>query len=252
MVFECEPRLVPLFRRSFPKVTVVPCTDPPDPAIDDASPDLHCPSGSLGRWLRPNLDSFAQTSAYLVADARQVEPLLNLLQDRFGQKKRIGVSWKSARAGFGVFKSSDLAADWKLVLGSVPDAVFVSLQYGNVKGVLDRANQSLGVIIHNDLGIDVSWDMDGLAALISRLDLVITTSNTTAHLAGALGVPTWVLVPRGPARLWYWFDGDPKSLWYPDVTLYWQDTPGDWSGVMTRVSQDLRSWTTRKTSEPTA
>lgn len=122
------------------------------------------------------------------------------------------------------------------------DAAYVSLQYGDVSADLDAAKTSYGISIHQDLGVDVTNDIDGLAALIASLDLVTTTSNTTAHLAGALGIPTWVLVPRGPARLWYWFDGDKKCLWYPSVSLYWQVNVGDWHDPIARIAADLDAW----------
>ena len=251
VVFECEPRLVPLINRSFPDMTVVPCTNLSDPAIKEASPKLQSPIGSLGRWLRSGADSFPRPTPYLVADEQNVAQVTAALVEQAGNRIRIGVSWKSARAGFGTFKSSDLVADWTPVFDAVPDAVFVSLQYGDVREDLENVERKNGLEIHHNVGVDVSQDLDGLAALISSLDLVVTTSNTTAHLAGALGVPTWVLVPRGPARLWYWFDGETNSPWYPSVTLYWQDEAGQWRDPMNRVAHDLQAWIRNRQSEET-
>ena len=242
LIVECEPRLVPLFRRSFPDVTIVPASLPPRPEIVSANPKFQIPSGSLGQWLRPSVESFQQPYSFPKADKDKVKQIKNELDDRYGDKPRIGVAWKSARAEFGGHKSSDISSDWATILETGGDVTYLSLQYGNTKPDLDRCNETLGVVIYDDLDVDVTKDIDGLAALIVSLDLVITTSNTTAHVAGALGVPTWVLIPRGPAHLWYWFDGETRSLWYPSARLYWQTTAGDWRDPAKRLAQDLKSW----------
>ncbi len=249
VVFECEPRLVPLMARSFPSATVVATSLPPRPDIAAARPGMQTASGSLGQWLRRAPDSFVTAQPSLKADDQKTDHFKRLLQHRLGTNSCIGISWKSARVGFGAFKSSELSTDWKPVFASGQESAFVSLQYGEVSGEVETCRQDLGVDLHTIDDLDVTHDLDGLAALIAALDLVITTSNTTAHLAGALGVPTWVLVPRGPAQLWYWFDGDEKSLWYPHVTLYWQETAAVWDEPMIRVSQDLGLWLHDKAKE---
>ena len=77
----------------------------------------------------------------------------------------------------------------------------------------------------------------GLATAISTLSLLITTDTLAAHLAGALGVCAWVLVPY--AADWRWMTGN-KSPWYPSVLLFRQTAPGDWRGVIERVETALR------------
>ncbi len=84
--------------------------------------------------------------------------------------------------------------------------------------------------------------MEGLAAQVSALDLVISVSNTTVHLAGGLGVPTWVLAPTGGGSLWYWFEaqapaglGPQTSPWYPHLRVFHQDRPGAWGPLLHRV-----------------
>jgi ADP-heptose:LPS heptosyltransferase len=75
----------------------------------------------------------------------------------------------------------------------------------------------------------VREDIDGLAALIDACDAVVTTSNVTVHLAGALGKRGAVLVPHAKGRPWYWHEGDGRSLWYPCLDLFPQHDPSDWS-----------------------
>jgi ADP-heptose:LPS heptosyltransferase len=87
--------------------------------------------------------------------------------------------------------------------------------------------------------IDNTNDIDSLAALISACDAVVTVSNTTAHLAGALGRPTWVLAPYGYTRLWYWFTDRADSPWYPHVQIRRQAMSQPWSDLIQSVSDEV-------------
>jgi ADP-heptose:LPS heptosyltransferase len=84
-------------------------------------------------------------------------------------------------------------------------------------------------------------DLDGLAALQAACDLVITTSTVNAHLAGALGLPSWVLLPKRIGTLWYWFKDRNDSPWYPSLELIRQSHDGDWTGAIEVAAQRLRA-----------
>ncbi|MDF3036825.1 MAG: glycosyltransferase, partial [Paucimonas sp.] len=71
------------------------------------------------------------------------------------------------------------------------------------------------------------------------MDLVITVSNTTAHLAGAQGVPVWTMVPDGPGCFWYWFRNRTDSPWYPSMRIFRQPEPGAWQPVIENVVQAI-------------
>jgi ADP-heptose:LPS heptosyltransferase len=83
-------------------------------------------------------------------------------------------------------------------------------------------------------------DYADTAALISNLDLVVTVDTSVAHLAGALGVPCWVLLPYAPD--WRWRLGCCDSAWYASVRLYRQPAPGAWHTVVAMVVADLATW----------
>ena len=76
------------------------------------------------------------------------------------------------------------------------------------------------------------------AALIANMDLIITVDTSVAHLAGALGVKTWVLINEVPDHRWFLDTG--SSPWYPSITLYRQPTYGDWTAVVEKVHCDLK------------
>jgi ADP-heptose:LPS heptosyltransferase len=75
------------------------------------------------------------------------------------------------------------------------------------------------------------------AALMTHLDLIITVDTSTAHLAGALAKPTWVLLPFAPD--WRWLMDREDSPWYPTVRLFRQPSFGDWDSVIARVRHEL-------------
>jgi len=81
-------------------------------------------------------------------------------------------------------------------------------------------------------------DVYGTARIMSDLDLVITADSMPAHLAGALGVPTWTLLHTDPD--WRWMCDRDDSPWYPTMRLFRQERPGDWTGVIDRVAAELR------------
>jgi hypothetical protein len=91
-----------------------------------------------------------------------------------------------------------------------------------------------------DLG-DVEGDFADLAAVIEQLDLVVSVDTATAHLAGALGKPCWVLLPWFRTD-WRWLDGRDDSPWYPSVRLFRQPAFGDWAGAIEALVAAYRAF----------
>ena len=102
--------------------------------------------------------------------------------------------------------------------------------------------------VSNDVAADDSGDIIDLtghlidfaetAALVCCLDVVITVDTSVAHLAGALGIPAWILLPHTPDYRWL-LDRD-DSPWYPSARLFRQTVRGDWEGVVKRVREALQ------------
>jgi len=149
----------------------------------------------------------------------------------------IGISWRSTNPELGSYKSHALP-DWRGIL-QVPHARFVDLQYGNTAAERERAERQSGGRIEHLPDLDLFLDLEGLAALCAACDLVVTASNVTAHMAGALGRTVWLITPTGNGRHWYWFSGRRDSPWYPSMRIYSQHAPGDWHGVLDEVASAL-------------
>ncbi|MGC1304343.1 MAG: glycosyltransferase family 9 protein, partial [Caulobacteraceae bacterium] len=119
----------------------------------------------------------------------------------------------------------------------------VSLQVG------PTASQAQSVLGVADLSPDLH-DFDETAALVSNLDLVVAADTSTAHLAAALGKPTWLMLWAGAE--WRWLANRTDSPWYPSLRIYRQAHPGDWTAVVARIAADLtaqrRYWSRRKRS----
>jgi hypothetical protein len=101
---------------------------------------------------------------------------------------------------------------------------------------------TLGVDILHDPDIDPLKDMDAFAAQVAAMDLVISTSNTTVHAAGALGIPAWVLLAAERGRIWYWFRDRTDSPWYPSLELLRQPAVGEWTQLLERCAEKLERW----------
>lgn len=239
-ILECEPRLVPLYNRSFPAATVVARRDPPDPCVADTSIDYQVAIADLGGPLRASWTDFPTGPSFLKVD----EALKDRLRQRYlagGEGPLIGLSWYSANPQVGLPRSLGLR-EWIPIIEARP-ATFVNLQYGDCSQGLADVKSRTGIEIIDDPAIDQLENMDAFAAQTAALDLVISISNTTCMASAAVGTETWTLLPRGFGLYWYWFEGRDDSPWFPGMTLFRQDRPGDWKGVIGEIAEALRTWT---------
>ncbi len=225
-----DERLVTLLRRSWPDLPIHPWPTP----LENLDWDQHLPLGDLCRILRPEAASFArQPPAWLRADPARCLALAADLP-RAGSL-RCGLSWRSEGAVLGMGKSIPLPALADAV--ALPGVELVCLQYGAVEKELTALQQATGIDVRSTPGLDRRHDLEGLAALIESCDLVITISNATAHLSGALGRPTWLLLPHVP--YWPWQRRGETSLWYGSVRLFRQRQRGHWDEPLAALAEAL-------------
>jgi len=234
-LLDCDPRLQPLFARSFPGIDVISRHDAGhDPAMDIAT---HIPGGSLPGLFRSTLAAFAETtSPYLRADPIERERFrTRYAKLDSGRRRLIGLAWHTNNRQSGRYRSIDLSSFAPLL--ALPDIQWISLQYGDPDELENQA-VSANASILIDRSVDQFANIDIFAAQIAALDMVITIDNSTAHLAGALGVSAWVLLPSVPD--WRWLEDRENSLWYPTLRLFRQTERGDWDSVVQEVLSELR------------
>ena len=233
---ECEERLVPLFQRSFPKMQFVSREQKPNPILLDRQIDYQIPIGSLAQWLRKNENQFPKKGSYLSASSEKASQLRDKYENLTDGRFLVGISWKSINHGTEKEKNTILE-NWTPIL-SQKDCFFINLQYGNTEQEISKYCSSTGTLIYTDQEINPLKNLDDFAAQISALDLVISISNTTAHMSGALGKKVWTLLPYVPD--WRWMLKREDTPWYPNMKLFRQSQMHDWRDVFQRVSLSLK------------
>ena len=235
-----DKRLHAIYRRSFPQIDIIDSEDVTFHAAGDFT--AQAAIGDLGSVLKLDARRIGERRVpFLLADPeRRAE--LRSQNEVLCQKPVCGIAWKSANKRFGAEKSLHLG-DLAPVL-AVPGMNFVNLQYGDVTDEITEVREALGITVHEAAGIDVFADLDGLMALVDCCDVVLTTSNVTAHIAGAIGKSATVLVPAGKGSLWYW-QGGANNLWYPSLYRIAQDGPGNWTSAIDRAAAWIKETTWR-------
>ncbi|MFE1602196.1 tetratricopeptide repeat protein [Methylobacterium sp. ID0610] len=199
-------------------------------------PDFHCPLLSLPRLFGTTLESVPARMPYLFPPAEAVARWLSVPLP--GGGLRVGLVWSGdPRPGLISAHLTDRRRSMTLAdfapLARVPNLRLVNLQMGAPAAQL--ADPPPGLALHDPMG--AVRDFADSAALILRLDLVITVDTSVAHLAGALGKPVWVLSRYDGC--WRWLQDRDDSPWYPTMRLFRQTEPGGWAGVVARVAAAL-------------
>jgi len=230
-VVECDTRLVPLFERSFPGVLAIARLAAPGDYPPGAPPaDVRVAIGSLPGFYRPDLASFPRRAGYLVPDPGKVASWREHLS-ALGSGPKVGISWRGGKEAL-VRRARSIPLSRWTQLAALEGVSLINLQYGDCAAEIAAAREA-GLEVHDWDDVDPLAELDGFAALVAALDLVLSVDNATVHLAGALGVPTWALLPF--TADWRWGEGREDSPWYPALRLFRQPHPGDWDAVFERV-----------------
>ncbi|MCC5981389.1 MAG: tetratricopeptide repeat protein [Oceanicaulis sp.] len=237
----CEKRLIPLFRRSFPKAVVErhftveregrQHRHAPD-LFKDGKANLWTPAGNLCRTFRSDASRFPSESGFLKADPARVDAFAKQLA-ALGPGPKVGVLWKSLKMNAARSKHFAPFEMWKPIL-KTPGAVFINLQYGEVDEELAEAEARFGVKIHQPQGIDLKDDLDGVAALGKACDLVLGPMNATTNLTASVGGLVWFIRPI--AVSWTLLGRD-QMLWYPQTRTFAGERYRDWAGGMKKMAQ---------------
>lgn len=193
VVVECEKKLIPLIRRSFPEATIVPRTSGGLCAnrLSREGVDLHCAMSALPKLLRPNWQVFPRPSRRLLTKDEARSRYWRQRLDALGPEIKVGICWRSKlTSGRRYLYYSDIG-DWGSVF-NLPGVKLINLQYDQCEEELALAANKFGVEAIHFKEIDHFDDIDEVASLISQLDVVVTAPTSVAMVAAGLGVPTLV------------------------------------------------------------
>ena len=231
IVLEADPRLFPLLDGMAEQVELHPQTVPPQPAITRQAFDFQSSLLSAWRFLDTPLSEGACLTADPALSARYRSAWAQM-----GPARNVGLSWMSRNEATGAARSVDLSL--LRPLSEKPGIRFHSLQYGAPD--LKVESSKLGAPILSDPGVNPLKRLTEQAAQIAAMDLVITIDNATAHLAGALGVPVWILLPKGAE--WRWGTGVTATPLYPTARLFRATDTADWAKALWDLFAAFDAW----------
>lgn len=226
VILEVQPRL----QRLLANVEGVECII----ARGDALPEFayHCPLMSLPLAFRTTVETIPSAVPYvhadpgLIADAWQRYP-------RQDGRPRVGLAW----AGNPKYKGDQqrsMTLEQLAPLAEIENAVFYSLQFGAGAEQIAATSDRLPVVDTASQHADFAET----AAVAATLDLVISVDTSIAHLAGAMGLPVWVMLAH--LADWRWMEQRSDNPWYPTTRLFRQPSPGDWTSVVANLRDALR------------
>ena len=234
---EIDPRLINLLQRSFKNIEFL--TKENKPIMQNFDSQLGI--ASLPGYFRKDIQSFSQQKKpFLKPDQNKVDFYKKKLLKKNTKKIICGISWRSTNKKVGSHKSL-LIEDFKKAL-NYPEIIFVNLQYNITIEEQNFFAKHLGDNFQNFSDLDLYNDIDSLTSLIEACDFIITSSNINAHIAGALDKKTFLLVPFGKGRFFYWHQNFSQCLWYPSIEIFNQSSQGDWQSpidlIKKRVKED--------------
>jgi hypothetical protein len=185
---------------------------------------------------KTRIDTIPAPIPYLTADSQRVAHWREVLARLPGFK--VGIAWqgnprhtRDADRSFPLTQFENLAA--------IPGVKLVNLQKGFGSEQLARLDSRFPVIDFGDAVDPGLATMEDTPALMMSLDLIVTPDSSLAHLAGALGLPVWIALPRAPD--WRWFIDREDSPWYPTARLFRQARRCEWEPVFERIATELES-----------
>jgi tetratricopeptide (TPR) repeat protein len=213
-----------LFRRSFPGVDIL-----EEAPGDQSGWQWHCPLMSLPLAFGTTLETIPAQTPYLVPDAQKIAYWKDKIAALKSSARKIGVVWKPGK----IMKSAKQKA----------------LSFQQLKPLLEQPGISWFSLQKDpdpeiEPGRLIDWsaefnDFDDTAALMMNMDLIISVDTSTAHLAGALNVPVWML--NRYASDWRWLRGRDDSPWYPSMRIFTQKVAGNWDEVVRRLVVELKN-----------
>ena len=229
-ILECQEKLIPLLKRSFPNVEVKPEDRSRDLKRDDF--DYHLPMGSLYKHFLQEITDNSKPDAHLIPNPDRVNHWIGRL-NLLGKGPFIGISWKSANMSPIRLPNYSCISEWSQIL-SIPDITFINLQSKDFADDLAKVREELGVTIHNFDDLDQWNNIDDVAALCSAIDMVICNHGTVPLISGGVGTVT---------KLANWRQSSWNNILHnpvgPSIDIFERDTLEPWEDVFKLIVQDV-------------
>ncbi len=231
VVLECKKPLHRLFSRILGVVKIA------EPGAVSAGFDYHVPMMGLPRIFKTDFGNIPRPAPLFMAP--EIPKPIQELLDRGRGRVKIGIVW-SGSVTFANNRRRAVSLKQFLPLAGIKGVELYSLQKGPCEDEIEACGAQH--LVHN-LGPHLN-DFADTAAVIKKLDMIVMTDSSVAHLAGSLGVPVWNLLCT--RSYWLYLQNRRETPWYPSMRLFRQDRPGDWNGVFETVAKELARVITRK------
>ena len=214
---ETDKRLISIFERSFENKIFVPDGYYSKNEEVFKKFDSVIFAGSLCAYFRKNKKDFLKIP-YLVADQIQTQ---EIREDQIFSSRglKIGISWKSVVSVYGRLKSLTLS-DFSPLLKK--GRQFINLQYGEVEEEINL-DKNKNFKLYSFDKIDLFNDLEGLMSILKNIDVFVTVSNSTAHIAAAMGIKTILICPKKSSTYFYWSNENNSTPWYKNVEIFQVD-----------------------------
>ena len=233
-ILECQKKLVPLLKRSFPNIEVKAVSKNLDSERDDF--EFHLPMGSLYKHFFHEIKKNAKIEAYLIPDPVRVNFWRRRLNSQ-GKGPYIGISWKSANMHMKRLPNYATISELYPVL-KLPNVTFINLHYTDLADDLTKIKKELGVTVQNFDDLDQFNNIDDVAALCAALDMVVSTKTTVPLISAAVGTLTklanWRQSPWNNILL------NPVGSM---VDIFERDTWKPWEKVFSSIAEDISTIT---------
>jgi tetratricopeptide (TPR) repeat protein len=222
-------KLLSLFKNSFDNIRFI----ERNINIDKLEYDEQIFIGDLGKYFRNTIEKFSKVNFPYLKNSKKIEKN-NISKEN--KKITCGISWNSTGKDFGQNKSIPL--EQFETLFELPNTEWINLQY-NISNDDNSIISSRKIKFLDLENNDMFNDIENLVYCVSNCDVIVTCSNTTAHIAGALGKRTMLILPFQRGRIFYWKEINGKCLWYPSVKIYNQETLLNWQKPISYVRSQL-------------
>ena len=229
-ILECQEKIVPLLKRSFPKIEIKPENRELDAKREDF--DFHLPMGSLYKNLLPEITQMNKTNPCLIPDDSRVNYWKRRLKS-LGKGPYIGLSWKSSHISSDRIQNYAPLIEWKPIF-EVPDVTFINLQYKDFENDLAIFQKKFEVKIHNFDDLDHYNNIEDVAALCRALDIVVSVKMTVPLISAGVGTTTKLVNWRQSS--WSNILLNPSSS---SVKIFERNTWESWENTFQLVAEDI-------------